>query len=280
MGSEQTSVVNEGRAQFEVAGETLRGVNGPLARLLGVEASAMVGGSARAWFSGLPSGESTATGNLTVAALGADGPWKLEVAVRRQGELMQVEVLTAEPVTTDEAGAFTERDYTVALQEPFGRLISMDVMGAHLGSARFEGRRCFEVFQRRLSPCESCPLLQQAATQGLPPPKARAKGVGESVCVTTVVQQGNTARVSNRVTSEAALPALATARQERLATAHKLSGRERELLTHLAQGHSVREVATALGITERTAKFHQANLFHKLRVAGRGALVAKLLGGA
>lgn len=45
-----------------------------------------------------------------------------------------------------------------------------------------------------------------------------------------------------------------------------LTDREREVLVHLARGHSTKEIATALEIGTRTVETHRANLMRKLGV--------------
>jgi DNA-binding NarL/FixJ family response regulator len=45
-----------------------------------------------------------------------------------------------------------------------------------------------------------------------------------------------------------------------------LTGREREVLQLLAEGHSTKEVAASLGISSKTAESHRSNLMRKLAV--------------
>ena len=49
-------------------------------------------------------------------------------------------------------------------------------------------------------------------------------------------------------------------------TVPTLTGREREVLQLLAEGHSTKEVAATLGISGKTAESHRANLMRKLAV--------------
>jgi two-component system, NarL family, nitrate/nitrite response regulator NarL len=49
----------------------------------------------------------------------------------------------------------------------------------------------------------------------------------------------------------------------------RLSPREREILSHLIEGHSNTEIARTLGTTEATAKAHLKSLLRKLRVENR-----------
>lgn len=49
----------------------------------------------------------------------------------------------------------------------------------------------------------------------------------------------------------------------------KLTKREIEVLTHVIQGKSSREVADALFVSKRTVDFHLANVYDKLHVNNR-----------
>jgi DNA-binding NarL/FixJ family response regulator len=53
-----------------------------------------------------------------------------------------------------------------------------------------------------------------------------------------------------------------------------LSAREREVLRLVADGQSNKQIARALGIAERTAKFHVTSLFQKLGADNRAQVVA------
>jgi DNA-binding NarL/FixJ family response regulator len=48
-----------------------------------------------------------------------------------------------------------------------------------------------------------------------------------------------------------------------------LTRREREILALVAEGHSNRELARMLWVTEQTVKFHLSNIYRKLNVANR-----------
>lgn len=53
-----------------------------------------------------------------------------------------------------------------------------------------------------------------------------------------------------------------------------LTGREREVLRAIAEGHANREVAAQLGISERTVQKHVENIFRKLEVRDRVGAVS------
>jgi PAS domain S-box-containing protein len=69
------------------------------------------------------------------------------------------------------------------------------------------------------------------------------------------------------------LPALLRARRVQIADEAKLTSREREVLDLLLLGRTHEEIGRAVGMTARTAKFHQANILDKLGAASRLDLV-------
>jgi DNA-binding CsgD family transcriptional regulator len=60
----------------------------------------------------------------------------------------------------------------------------------------------------------------------------------------------------------------------------ELTPRQRDILGHIAQGRSNKQIAIALGIRERTVKFHIAALFERLGTSSRTeALIVGLRSG-
>lgn len=57
-------------------------------------------------------------------------------------------------------------------------------------------------------------------------------------------------------------------------TKPELTDREREVLAAVARGERSKEIATRLGITERTVKAHLASIYNKLGVDSRAAAIA------
>lgn len=57
-------------------------------------------------------------------------------------------------------------------------------------------------------------------------------------------------------------------------TGWNLAARELEVLQHLASGHRNRTIASSMGISENTVKFHVRNLFKKLDVGSRTEAIA------
>jgi DNA-binding NarL/FixJ family response regulator len=61
------------------------------------------------------------------------------------------------------------------------------------------------------------------------------------------------------------LPTVVSSEEEQVS----LTRREREILALVAEGHSNRELARMLWVTEQTVKFHLSNIYRKLDVANR-----------
>jgi DNA-binding CsgD family transcriptional regulator len=70
---------------------------------------------------------------------------------------------------------------------------------------------------------------------------------------------------------------LLRAKARRLAEEAELTQREREVFDLMLLGRNAREIGTVLGITARTAKFHQSNLLQKLGADGRTDLLRLLM---
>ncbi len=70
------------------------------------------------------------------------------------------------------------------------------------------------------------------------------------------------------------LPPVPTERRVVAQAHHGLTERERSVATLVARGHSNREIADALVISERTVERHVANVLAKLGLASRVHLAA------
>jgi DNA-binding NarL/FixJ family response regulator len=55
----------------------------------------------------------------------------------------------------------------------------------------------------------------------------------------------------------------------------ELTDREDEVLELIARGHANREIASRLGISDKTVRNHVANVFNKLQVADRGQAIIR-----
>jgi len=65
------------------------------------------------------------------------------------------------------------------------------------------------------------------------------------------------------------MPMPSTSRQESGQRAVRLTKREIEVLSLIAQGHSSKEAADVLYVSKRTVDFHLANIYDKLQVNNR-----------
>jgi LuxR family maltose regulon positive regulatory protein len=58
-------------------------------------------------------------------------------------------------------------------------------------------------------------------------------------------------------------------------TPPRLTGRQRQVLSLIARGHTNKEIARLLGISQRTVKFHVADLFQRLGTSNRTETLAR-----
>lgn len=65
------------------------------------------------------------------------------------------------------------------------------------------------------------------------------------------------------------MPIPTTTRQGAVGRAVRLTKREMDVLSLIAQGNSSKEAADALFVSKRTVDFHLANIYDKLRVNNR-----------
>ncbi len=65
------------------------------------------------------------------------------------------------------------------------------------------------------------------------------------------------------------MPMASTARSEVAKKGVRLTKREIEVLSLIAQGHSSKEAADVLFVSKRTVDFHLANIYDKLQVNNR-----------
>jgi DNA-binding CsgD family transcriptional regulator len=136
-------------------------------------------------------------------------------------------------------------------------------------AANMVGRRCFEALHRRQRPCEGCPALQTDGTAGRTTVVPSGFGDSPFAIVSAESASDNSRRMSALFIRRAIAVAFTRARITALAESAGLSQREREVLQLLVLGRSAREMGQALGISERTIKFHQTNLLEKLGAESR-----------
>jgi len=133
------------------------------------------------------------------------------------------------------------------------------------------GNRCHEVLWGRPQPCRNCPFLPP------PPPhdeRVRSGVIGEATSSAFALVVGRRTRVDairvvQHAIGEELFGQLLELRLERASSEASLSPREREVLRLLMIGRSLGDIATALAISVRTAKYHQANALAKLGADSR-----------
>jgi DNA-binding CsgD family transcriptional regulator len=168
------------------------------------------------------------------------------------------------------------RRYSISTKaKTWGALVEV-VTDAERRKAPTRGSRCYTAFEGRTTACENCPVRNAGFERG---------------AATTVLPSSDdqirvaTARRAPRDTAEVIVRSLGTAevsavvreKLARVAIAAQLSARERTVLDLLLLGQRSDEIAEALEISARTAKFHQANILKKLGVDSRTDLIRLLL---
>jgi PAS domain S-box-containing protein len=160
----------------------------------------------------------------------------------------------------------------------FGTLQRISRVGAILQDGPERQRQCFEVLQRRSTPCPDCPVLRAASEPWPRTTIRRRKEKPESFeIVTAEILDTTSVRLSVRAISETTLAAIHNAKICELGDRARLSERERSVLTYLVMGRSLEDIGKVLDISARTVKFHQANVLEKLGADSRVDLVRLIL---
>lgn len=168
-------------------------------------------------------------------------------------------------------------DYDYEVRELTTSSFTLGAFWAMGAERRKESGKCYEVLHGRSGPCEPCPLRMEERD-----PSARAvvhpgSGAGEYQLITARSTSAGTARLSVRHLSMASFSTILNAKLDELSHRAQLSKRERDVLGHLIYGHPLEEIASALGISPRTVKFHQTNLLQKLGADSRSDLMRLVL---
>jgi DNA-binding CsgD family transcriptional regulator len=138
------------------------------------------------------------------------------------------------------------------------------------GDTSHIGKQCFQTFYGRTAPCVGCPAFQESARPGdVRSGVVRFGEQGESFGMVNTEFTDQRTRVSLRRISREDVSSLVRARVDLLAEEGGLSQREHSVLELLIAGKSAEDIGGALGISPRTAKFHQTNILQKLGVDSR-----------
>ena len=145
------------------------------------------------------------------------------------------------------------------------------ILGARIGGHQRQdlvGQRCFTAFWGRPAECASCPARAPRGKQPLTRVVTRMGGEGYLLATATWTSK-DTLSIHERPISESQLTELIQARVNLLADKGALSPRERQVLQLMLLGRSPADIGRALGIVERTGKFHQVNVLAKLGAESR-----------
>lgn len=159
----------------------------------------------------------------------------------------------------DELRPYDAFAYTVRRHDD-GRLVLDD--GDHAGAP------CFRVVYARESKCPRCPVDEAIATQRPVETAFFDPGTCEAIVVRALAS-GSRARCERVMLTRSALEEITRARVDARVEIAGLSTRERDVLAHLRLGRTLEEVATLLGISHHTVKFHTANILQKLGADSR-----------
>lgn len=168
------------------------------------------------------------------------------------------------------------RRYSISTKaKTWGALVEV-VTDAEHKRAPARGTRCYAAFEGRTSACETCPVREPSFERG--PATTVLPSGDDSIRVATARRTPrDTAEIIVRSLDTVEVTAVIREKLARVASAAQLSAREKTVLDLLLLGQRSDEIAEALEISARTAKFHQANILKKLGVDSRTDLIRLLL---
>ncbi|HEX2670214.1 MAG TPA: helix-turn-helix transcriptional regulator [Polyangiaceae bacterium] len=180
-------------------------------------------------------------------------------------------LLLEKVVTSRQNSPTADYDYEV------GGSFALAALWALGAERRKETGKCYVVLHGRSSPCEPCPLRMPERDSSARAVVHPGAGVGQYQLTTASSTSAETARISVRHLSMASFSTILNAKLDELSERAQLSKRERDVLGHLIYGHPLEEIASTLGISQRTVKFHQTNLLQKLGADSRSDLMRLVL---
>jgi len=149
------------------------------------------------------------------------------------------------------------------------RVRRVDFVGGTATPVELEKRPCFEIVCGRRSSCVECPAQAVATLPVGAERTAICHTAGNYEISTAVHAEPFLVRVRLRHLRGDHLRDAQTARIAQLSRDATLSPRERQVLEQLLHGASSDDIASKLGISPRTVKFHQTNLLNKLGADSR-----------
>ena len=181
---------------------------------------------------------------------------------RRRGLL--VTVLTSTPVHGEELPDDLEYEISADLSD-FGRLQHIVASGRRV--PYLAGRLCYEAIRRSKTACRDCPALLPGGEW--PHVSVRRATPGGYEVVEATLHGRLSVRIKVRRFTGEMLAAVFDARIAELAEQADLTEREHGVLKYLIMGRQLSDIATILGVSARTVKFHQGNILRKLGADSR-----------
>jgi DNA-binding CsgD family transcriptional regulator len=169
--------------------------------------------------------------------------------------------------------------YTISTRQgEFGRLLLLSRDDDERSSNQVFGKQCHQVLHDSDAPCRGCPVLAPSEAGDTRIGVVRSSDPeGTLVLVTGQRTAEEAFTLTARYLERSVVGSLLRARLDGLADRARLSVRERQVLNLIVYGRSAGEIGDVLGISARTAKFHQTNILEKLGADSRLDLLRLLL---
>lgn len=203
----------------------------------------------------------------------------LDLAAVRRGETscLLIIVQSIVPLGASPASVGVDFEYEISSAvHDFGRLLRLCPSNA----VRDEGLRgglCYQALSGLPAPCPDCPALRREGAWPRVTVRRPAARAGTYEVVTARPAGEGVLRVAVRQFTSAMVSGVLEARIEELADQARLSERERTALRYFVMGRQLADIATVLGISRRTVKYHQANILKKLGADSRLDLMRLIL---
>ena len=269
-------------------------INAALERLLGWSRSSVVGRSwaelgpadeegqrAVAW---LQSGTEGIGRRLEIPAKGADGSVLLLTMQSThistaEGRSIVCAVIASKPHSSSALPHGGSDEYFEISSKPETRGQLLYIWNGPSADPSNIGKPYYSVYYGREEPYLGCPAYAADARPGeIRNGVVRLGSNGENFALVKAEFTDERVRVSMRRIMRSEINELVRARVDLLAETGGLSAREQAVLGLLIEGKTAENIGDELGISPRTAKFHQTNILQKLGVDSRLDLFRLVVG--
>jgi FixJ family two-component response regulator len=158
--------------------------------------------------------------------------------------------------------------------EAFLAAYRQDWAGCVVADLRLPGKSGLELQAELRARASSLPFIVMTAHGDVP----SARTAFQAQAVDFLEKPFDHAQLRTAIENAFSREQLRLARAAELAKLATLTGREREVLEHAAQGLHAKEIAAALGISPRTVEVHKTRIMEKLGVRNVAELVRFALG--